>query len=156
MTLRDVKAAKTLEALAKACKNASATIDKDVNEIRRNAVSTLAFRLIYETPVDTSRALSNWQVSYGVASSSKLDAYKLGEQGSTKQYSASRAYKQAQSIIRRTPPKIDLYVSHNLSYIHALNAGSSKQQPTVNFIERITREVDVIAQKQLRDYVNGN
>lgn len=156
MTLKAVKAAKSLRELAAACKSAARSIDKDINEIIKTAGIKLAFRLVYETPVDTSQALSNWQVSYEIPTSSKLRAYKEGEKGSTKEYSAAKAFNRAKQLIKKKPPRIDLIISNNLTYIHKLNMGGSNQQPTAYYVERIEADIAKELNRAIQDYVNGN
>lgn len=155
MTLKQIKEAASLADLAKACRSAERTLEKDVNGIAQWAGSKLAFRLIYETPVDTSQALSNWQASLVYPTSKSIPAYKEGEQGSTKEYSAAKAYLAAQRMIKQKKPRIDLVLTNNLPYIHKLNLGGSKQQSAF-YIERIIAQVDNETQKRLKDYLNGN
>lgn len=154
MSLKAIRSAGTLSELAAACRRAASTLDKDVNKIKQEAGRELAFRLIYETPVDTSLALSNWQASLVFPTTRKLPAYKEGNFGSTKEYSAARAYAAAAKMIKSAKPRIDVVMTHNLPYIHKLNLGGSPQQSAF-FIERIVAQVDNKAQAQLKDYVNG-
>lgn len=155
MSLKQIRHAASLAELAQACRRAASTIEKDVNGIAQEAAKKLSFRLIYETPVDTSQALSNWQVSLVFPTTRRIPAYKEGEQGSTLQYSAAQAYKKALQMIKQKKPRIDLVVTNNLSYIHKLNLGGSSQQSAF-YIEKIIAQVDNDAQKQLKEYLNGN
>lgn len=156
VSIKAIKASKSLVELAAACRGLSATLEKDVNFISQEAARELTFHLIYETPVDTSQALSNWLVSLAFPTTNKINAHKEGAGGSTKEYSAARAYMAAQRIIKQKKPRIDLIVTNNLSYLYKLNAGGSKQQPTAFYIQRIIKRVDDAAQKRLRAYLNGN
>lgn len=156
MSIRNIKSASSLSELALACRSVAKNIDKDVNAIKQEAASKLSFRLIYETPVDESTALSNWQVSLVFPTSTLRPAYRVGEQGSTKAYSAAQAYRAAAQMIKQAKPRIDLVVTNNLTYIHALNAGSSKQQPSAFFVQRITAQVRDAAYKRLKEYLNGD
>lgn len=155
MSLKSLKTAKSLGELAIACRKVAKSIDKDVNRIAQNASKILAFRLIYETPVDTSQALSNWQVSFVFPGTSRLAAYSEGEHGSTKTASAARAYAVALARISKKKPRIPIIIHNNLSYIHKLNAGGSKQQ-SAYYIEKIVAQVNNDAQKALKGFLNGD
>lgn len=155
MTLKQIREAKSLGELALACRRTESALEKDVNGIKHEIAKKLVFRLIYETPVDTSQALSNWQVSLVFPTSLSRKAYKEGEAGSTKDASAARAYMAAQKLIKQSKPRIDVIATNNLPYIHKLNAGGSKQQPSAFYIERIVAQVNNEAQKKLKEYLNG-
>lgn len=154
MTLKAIRGARSLSELAAAFRSAERALEKDVNSIAIKAGTELAFRLIYETPVDTSQALSNWQVGFALPTSSRIPAYKEGQHGSTKEYSAAKAYMKALSLIKQKKPRIDLILSNNLPYIHKLNLGGSPQQSAF-YIERIIAKVNNDAQEELRKYLNG-
>ena len=66
MSLKQIKNAKTLGALARALRDAARDLPSDVNKIKQDTAKYAARRLVYETPVDTSLALSNWQVGLSV------------------------------------------------------------------------------------------
>lgn len=155
MSLKLVKRASTLNELAVACRSAARSIEKDVNAIAQEAANKIIFRLIYETPVDTSQALSNWQVSFEIPTSARIRAYKEGEQGSTKEYSAGRAYSKAKQLISRKKPRVDLIITNNLTYIHKLNMGGSKQQPSAFYVERIVSSIEAEVKIKIQRYVNG-
>lgn len=155
MSLKQIKDAKSLSELAQACRKLVSTLEKDVNSIAQDTSKKLLFRLIYETPVDTSQALSNWQVSLVFPTSTSRPAYKVGEAGSTKEVSAAKAYAKALQLIKQKKPRIDLIATNNLPYIHKLNFGGSKQQPAL-FVEKIIAQINTDAQATLRKYLNGN
>lgn len=90
--------------------------------------------LVYETPVDTSRALSNWQVSLGSPISGEIPPYALGFQGTSADVSASAAIASGQRAIANKIPGQSIFITNNVSYIIDLNNGSSIQAPS-GFIE---------------------
>jgi len=83
MSLRKIKSASTLGGLASALSEAARTLPTDLNKITQDVAKYATQRLIYETPVDTSQALSNWQVGLSVGSTLQLPAYFIGDSGST-------------------------------------------------------------------------
>ena len=81
------------------------------------------------TPVDTSNALSNWQVSLDAPIENEIGPYSLGSKGSTRNESASSAINEAQSVLDNKQPGQIIYISNNAPYIQDLNDGSSAQSP---------------------------
>lgn len=95
-----------------------------------NLVTILAF----DTPVDTSKALSNWQVGIGSPITAEIEAYDPGYLGYTAASSANTAIEMATQTLKDKKPGETIYVSNNANYIRSLNAGSSKQAPA-GFVE---------------------
>jgi len=99
-------------------------VEEKLDDVTRDTALILHGQLIQDTPVDTSRAKSNWwpdidnvnieikEPDDGVASEAKMKevmkSYKLGD---------------------------TIYISNNLPYIRPLNDGTSVQQPE-GFVER--------------------
>ena len=98
--------------------------DEMVNEVALKLVTELA----YTTPVDTSKALSNWRVTnrqiLGVR-----DAHVEGEGGSTRKASALRTIANARRVINRRKSGGKLTVYNAAPYIRRLDDGWSSQQP---------------------------
>jgi hypothetical protein len=102
-------------------------LDRSHNE-RLKFVAKIALRyLVTETPVDTTAAMSNWEVSFdgpvqrffplppyvpGNANASALEAMRIG-------FAAIDAKQPGQSI----------WLSNSIDYIETLDAGSSTQKP---------------------------
>lgn len=155
MSLKEIKNAKTLGALSRALFAASRTIRTDINEISQGVAKYAVQRLIYETPVDTSQALSNWAVNINSSRSFKLPAYFIGDSGSTQQISAVTALGAAYQQIARKKYGMALVIYNNVSYITKLNAGASTQADA-NYIDRIVEDAANVADARIRDYLNGN
>lgn len=155
MSLKKVKNAKTLSALASALEYAADNIKQDVSNINQKVTSYAVQRLIYETPVDTSQALSNWRVNVNYAISGTLPAYFYGEQGSTKGISASTALGAAKQQIARKKYGMTLVIANNLDYINDLNEGKSPQAD-VYYVYKIAADAENVADAELRRYVNGD
>ena len=155
MSLKQIKNAKTLGALARALRDAARDLPSDVNKIKQDTAKYAARRLVYETPVDTSLALSNWQVGLSVSKPDVWAAYFKGEGGLTQSISASTAYGAALLQIARSKYKIALVIYNNVTYINKLNAGSS-QQADAGYVQRIEADAENFADLRLRNYLNGN
>lgn len=104
--------------------------------LRVNAAALAIVRdLTVHTPVDTTRALSNWIVSIGQRDPSYIDPWVPGFAGSTKAASAAEVMALARLILKSRKPGQPIYISNNAPYIRRLNEGYSKQEPA-GFVER--------------------
>ena len=92
-------------------------------------VLTLVTSLVYDTPVDTSRALSNWRVSVGAPAITSIPALFPGEKGDTADLSADAAIEYAGFALNGRKHGEPVYVSNKVDYIVSLNNGSSGQHP---------------------------
>lgn len=100
--------------------------------------------LVYTTPVDTSKALSNWQVGIGSPVSNEIEAYAQGQRGSTAGTSSAEAL--AVGIARLSARKVGepVYISNLADYIVDLNDGASGQAAP-GFVERAVRLGQLVA-----------
>jgi hypothetical protein len=73
------------------------------------------------TPVDTSQALSNWQVGLGHAVDDRIGPLVPGEKGSTQAASSTAALAIAAAILALKKPRETIYISNPLPYIRRLN-----------------------------------
>ena len=155
MSLKEIKTAKTLDALVRALRAAAKSLPDDVNQISKQVTEYATQRLIYETPVDTSQALSNWRVNVNFKISGTLPAYFSGVDGSTKGLSTSTALGAAKTQIARKKYGMALSISNNLDYIVELNQGKS-QQAYAGYVDRIVEDAQNYADHLLRELSNGN
>lgn len=87
-----------------------------------------------ETPVDTSKALSNWLVGIGKGVYAEREPYVPGFAGYTATASTNAARTVAFSALETKKPGKSIFIVNNVNYILELNRGSSKQAPA-GFIE---------------------
>jgi hypothetical protein len=127
--------AKTLFDLANSLEKRAANLPLKVSGV---AVST-AFAIIDDlskvTPVDTSQAVSNWQVALGGKVGSKIPPHYPGEAGSTKAASSKQTREKARNVLQSKRPGVTIFISNVLPYIRRLNDGYSNQAPA-GFVER--------------------
>lgn len=91
--------------------------------------------LVRNTPVDTSRAISNWMTSINKPTlGAAIEPHVFGIQGSSWSASASTTLNLAFSIIDFKKPNQSVYISNNTEYIMELETGSSTQAPA-GFVE---------------------
>jgi hypothetical protein len=121
--------ARNLLDLANSLEKRAKEIDKRVNIIAIKVAMNLLENLVWRTPVDTSRALSNWQVSFDTPNLASIEPYVPGYLGYTQQASASEAINVGNMILKQKKPGQVIYISNAVPYIGDLNRGSSKQAP---------------------------
>lgn len=117
----------TLATLAKKLRRNAKELPDRVNELAQEVASAMVKDLVNVTPVDTSKALSNWQVQIGSPITGHIPAHVLGKRGSTQTASASAAIAAALVGIRAKKPGEPLYISNATPYIKYLDEGSSSQ-----------------------------
>lgn len=122
--------------LHKAFSRESKEIKKRANLIKIQLARTIALNLIIEdTPVDTSKALSNWVAAISNPKTKVRPAFFVGMDGSTHSQSSTMAYSMANAVIQRAKVGQVIYISNNVDYIELLNQGYSRQAPP-DFIEK--------------------
>lgn len=126
--------AKTLLDLAKNLERYSKELPKKASALSVMVATTLVEELTEITPVDTSNAISNWQVRIGAPVTTERAPYYSGHKGSTAGMSEDATVIAAKITLKRKKPGQLLYISNNAPYIQDLNDGSSKQAPP-GFVE---------------------
>lgn len=95
--------------------------------------------IVADTPVDTGRAMNNWNISVGSPDRSTTEK---GGSGSSIQGAKEAS---AGATLLGLKPFSTVWISNSLPYIVFLNEGSSKQAPS-GFVERnIINELSSIA-----------
>ena len=102
-------------------------IKKRINRFKINFAKTILLLLVERTPVDTSKALSNWIVGLGKQNSRKIEAHATGVDGSTQSISAGVTISLGGAIIQRAKVGEIVYITNNVDYIELLNMGYSTQ-----------------------------
>lgn len=126
--------AKSLLDLAESLEKRAKTIQAETSALAVKAATALVSYLAWRTPVDTSTALSNWQVNLNNPATSFINAYAFGDRGSTQGASAQATIAAAQRVLTQKKPGEPIYIVNNAPYIADLNRGSSKQAPP-GFVE---------------------
>lgn len=123
----------TLRQLAARLNALADDADDIADEAKARYAIEIVRALLPATPVDTSRALSNWRVGTGV--SAAIPPHVAGEMGSTERASTSIALAEAEAAIRANRAADTLVIFNAVPYIRKLNEGSSRQAPA-GFIEK--------------------
>lgn len=127
--------ARTLLDLADDVDKLATKIGKAASDHAVATALTIVGDLVYHTPVDTSQALSNWDVTVGAPADDPHGPYFAGKYGSTMQQSAAEALAVAKRTLKDKKPGQPIFIANNLPYIVPLNQGSSAQVPA-GFVER--------------------
>lgn len=100
-------------------------------ELTKFVVRRMIEYLVAQTPVDTSKALSNWRVAVGGSSygAEEIPAYFIGSHGSTQTSSSRAAIDAAVAALRSARAGSPIAIINQAPYIGRLAAGSSTQAP---------------------------
>ena len=117
----------TLQDLAKRMEAAAKELPDKVNEVSKKVATGITEYLATETPVDTSRALSNWQVGLGGPVRYEIEPHFPGFNGYTASPSSKQTILEAVAELDKKKPGETVYISNNVDYIEELNLGKSPQ-----------------------------
>ena len=149
-------------------KNFRQTLTKEIANaqevIQKHLVNTcviMARDLAEATPVDTSRALSNWQVS-DTRSGDYLLPYFSGHQGSSQLHSIGATLQHARDNARRyldittiaQRGRAQVYIINTAPYIQRLNEGWSPQQAS-GWIEDVAMHAFARSQRGAPNFFQG-
>lgn len=94
--------------------------------VKREVTLEMLHYLTNITPVDTSLAISNWQVRLG-GDGRIIEAHLEGEYGSTKSFSSQVANNFGELVLRELRPESVVTLYNYTPYIEQLDAGKSVQ-----------------------------
>lgn len=94
--------------------------------VKREVTLEMLHYLTNITPVDTSLAISNWQVRFG-GDGRIIEAHLEGEYGSTKSFSSQVANNFGELVLRELRPESVVTLYNYTPYIEQLDAGKSAQ-----------------------------
>lgn len=154
-SLRKISNASSLLDLAAACNSAVRTLPDEINDLTKTVATSLIFKLIYITPVDTTEAMSNWQVGLMFSEVNRLPPYFYGHDGITAGMSEAAAFAVAKGVISQRKVYAPIYISNNAPHIEELENGKSQQQ-AAGFIARTVQEISAEAITEVRLHFNGN
>lgn len=98
-------------------------VPENVDKLVRTVALAVDTTVVMATPVDTGRARSNWIAELGSPSTSTIEPLADGAAATARSIEAARA------VIDTYKGGTDIHLTNNLSYIGALNDGTSAQAP---------------------------
>lgn len=120
-------ATRTLSDLAKSMRQRAKGLDTLASDIAVAGAKAMLEELVEVTPVDTSTALSNWQINLGNPAADALPAAVSGRFGSSAGASADKTVAEGLAELQYKKPGQPIFVSNLTPYIGDLDAGSSRQ-----------------------------
>lgn len=124
-----VKQKRGLRELAKVLEHKARTYEAQANDAAIQVAIAVVDHLAFNTPVDTSQALSNWIVTLGSGTNLVRPPFVPGLFGSTQYQSAQQTVLAARTILKNKKPGQTIYITNNQPYIRPLNEGTISQQP---------------------------
>ena len=128
----------TLGDLADRLEKRATQLTETANKASIQAATAMLRYLVEVTPVDTTKALSNWQIGINNRPLYVLPAYVPGMLGYTAAASGNAVLAAAEMEFALKKPGDTIYLSNTAPYIVTLNRGSSRQEPA-GFVERAVR-----------------
>ena len=116
----------SLKILANRMKQLEQKLPQKLNKISKTVANATLKGLVQNTPVDTSQAVSNWQIGFGQANMSNLPPHFPGSGGSTKAQSSAETLFVGRINISGKRIGEELHISNGLDYIEDIDANSSK------------------------------
>jgi hypothetical protein len=125
----------TLGDLADRLEKRAASLEKEASTKAVAATMAMVRYLVEVTPVDTTKAMSNWQIGIKNRPLYELPAYAPGYLGYTAAASGRAVLDMAERELATKKPGDVIYLSNLAPYIVTLNTGTSRQEPA-GFVER--------------------
>ena len=123
-------------------------IEGGANDATKKVALAVLSHLVRNTPVDTSQALSNWQVGIGAPVHTTIDPIVYGSYGSTQAQSAAGAIAKAKLQLASKRPGQPIFISNAIHYIKELDDGTIKSNSKPSgFVERAM----IIARNEAKD-----
>lgn len=118
---------RSLKDLAKSMRERAKGLDTLASDVSKAGSEAMLRELVEVTPVDTSTALSNWQVGIGVPVANDIPAVAEGRYGSTRGASADKTVADGLQKLQSKRPGETIFLSNLTPYIGDLDDGTSRQ-----------------------------
>lgn len=119
----------SLGSFAKKMRKASKAVCVNTDKLVKDVADGILVAVVTDTPVDTGKARSNWQVNINSPASGTRTAFVPGKKGSTGLDNIIAAVEVGTNHIDQYNDGEEIHITNNLSYIGDLNDGTSKQAP---------------------------
>lgn len=124
----------TLKGLAARLNAEADKLDERGSRAAADTALVVISALAYDTPVDTTNALSNWQIGLGAPVPTGRGPFYPGERGSTYAASAAETVRAAKAALAAKRPGETVYISNLAPYIRKLNYEGHSAQGS-HFVE---------------------
>jgi len=133
--------------LAERLEKKSKQLDKAASDLAAFVALELTAELADVTPVDTSKAISNWRIGLGSPVADTVEPHYPGVKGSTESMSEDATVIKAKVALKSKKPGQKIYLSNTADYITELDQGSSLQAPA-GFVHRACENARDLAKRQ--------
>jgi hypothetical protein len=106
------------------------------NFAKQVTATSILESLVMATPVDTSKALSNWQLATTNPVNHPIEAYAPGRYGSTAALSMLATLRAGDVIAAQSRPGQEIVISNVVDYIHELAYEDKSYQASAGWVER--------------------
>lgn len=137
---------KTLLDLAERLEKKSKSLSKAASNLAAFVALSLTEELADVTPVDTSKAISNWQIGLGSPVVAEREPHYPGIKGSTELMSEDATVIAARIALKGKKVGQKIYLSNTAKYIKDLDQGSSLQAPA-GFVKRACDNARALAKR---------
>lgn len=120
--------------LSRKLRAASQAVKINSDQLVRTVAKQVLKTVVEDTPVDSGKAKSNWQVNIGSAAEGVIDPHVPGKKGSTAQENTDATIAAGNERIDQYVTGQDIHITNNVPYIRDLNDGASNQAPP-GFVE---------------------
>lgn len=118
---------KSLKSLASSMRRKAERVPEIGNMLKVAGSRATLKELVEITPVDTSEAISNWQIGVGSRPPISLQPHFLGRRGSTRASSAGKSIDEGNIELKLARPGVPVFISNTAPYIGDLDRGTSMQ-----------------------------
>ena len=125
----------TFELLPAAIGRLHKRVYREVNKATQKVAAVILETAADGTPVDTTQALSNWQVGKGSGPNSFIGPRVPGSAGSTKLASLRITVDQGKYAMKNRVVGSTIHIVNNAPYIDGLNDGTISRQPA-GFVQK--------------------
>lgn len=121
--------AKPISELSKDLKRTNNQLEKELIKMFKGATFAHVSAVIDATPVDTSKAVTNWRANIDVPATDVVGPGVSSRKGSAAQSARSKAKGMARPAVNALGLDRTLYITNNVPYIGLLNNGSPVHRP---------------------------
>lgn len=119
--------ANDLSSLARSMRRRAQGLDEFGNQLAKDGVDAALREMVSVTPVDTSEAISGWQVGVGAKPVAILPPHFAGRRGSTRGASSAKSVDDGLAELKIKPAGTPVFLSNTARHIVDLDTGTSTQ-----------------------------
>ncbi len=116
-----------LNTLARKMRSRAQGMSEFGNQLAKEGVEAALREMVSVTPVDTSEAISGWQVGVGAKPVAILPPHFAGRRGSTRGASSAKSIDEGLAELKTKPAGTPVYLSNTARHIVDLDGGTSAQ-----------------------------